>query len=175
MNYAALIISILALSFTIFSFWWMNWRTGRLRVGMPRSYAAFASANSLILEFPLVFFNDGPTPIVVENLRVIILDEALAKPLSFTATVGKLGTDQNRALATQFPVKGREALLLICEFQRRSGNFTFEARGYKIDLQARLGGDGQWQSICRFPLDVTSQDLPALDQQFIAHDNMPED
>ena len=75
MNYSALIISTLALLFTIFSFWWMNWRTGILRVGTPRSYAAFGSVeNKMVLEFPFVFFNDGPIPIIVQNLRLVFHD-----------------------------------------------------------------------------------------------------
>jgi len=36
----ALFISVFALLFTIFSFWWMNWRRGKIIVGSPRSFAA---------------------------------------------------------------------------------------------------------------------------------------
>jgi hypothetical protein len=39
MTSEAVIISIAALAFTVFSFWWMNWRKGKLIVGPPRTFA----------------------------------------------------------------------------------------------------------------------------------------
>ena len=114
MNYPALTISILALLFTVFSFWWMNWRIGKLHVSAPRTYAAFGSLEAkMVLEFPFVFFNDGPIPIIVQNLRLVFPDETQLRPLIFMATVKEVGNHQDRAFATQFPVRGREALLLL--------------------------------------------------------------
>jgi len=34
-NIVALFISVFALLFIIFSFWWMNWRRGKIIVGLP--------------------------------------------------------------------------------------------------------------------------------------------
>lgn len=128
----ALIISILALIFTVLSFWWMNWRTGHLHVSGPRSYAAKGALDGrLILRFPFVFFNDGPMPIIIQNLRLIFVEENDGRPLKFAATVKKIRTsdeDQERDFAVQFPVRGREALPLICEFQRNPGGMVFEAK-----------------------------------------------
>lgn len=175
MNNPALIISILALFFTIFSFWWMNWRKGKLHVGTPRSYAAFGSLEArMVLEFPFVFFNDGPMPIIVQNLRLVFSDEKQTQPLIFMATVKEIGNHQYRAFATQFPVRGREALLLICEFQREPGGMFFEARNYTMELQAKLGNSKQWKRICSFNLKVTEKSLPTINKQFIVHDNMLE-
>ncbi|MFQ5857385.1 MAG: hypothetical protein ACE5LU_17400 [Anaerolineae bacterium] len=87
MNNPALIISILALLFTVFSFWWMNWRKGKLHVGSPRGFAAFGSMErKMVLEFPFVFFNDGPIPIIVQSLRLTLLEEQTPRPLNFIAT-----------------------------------------------------------------------------------------
>lgn len=88
MNNQALMLSIFALVFTIYSFWWMNWRRGKLIVGIPRSYAAFGSKDErIILEFPFDFINTGPLPIIIRNLRLLILNEESQAPLTFTATV----------------------------------------------------------------------------------------
>jgi len=175
MNNPALIISTLALFFTVFSFWWMNWRRGKLQVGTPRSYAAFGSVEGkMVLEFPFVFFNNGPMPIVVQNLRLIFSEEKELHPLIFNATVKKLGKDEDRAFATQFPVRGREALLLVCEFQRTPGGKTFEVYDYPMKLQAKLDKSKKWKTICNFNLNVTEKSLPAINQQFIVHDNMLE-
>jgi hypothetical protein len=53
----ALVISIFALLFTIFSFWWMNWRKGKLIIGPPRSFALAAQGKEglLLIRIPLIF------------------------------------------------------------------------------------------------------------------------
>lgn len=175
MNNPALIISTLALLFTVFSFWWMNWRKGRLLVSSPRTFAAFGSLEGkMVLEFPFVFFNNGPMPIVVQNLRLIFSEEKEPNPLIFNAPVKKLGKDEERTFATQFPVRGREALLLICEFQRTPGEMTFEVHEYPMELQAKLDNGKKWKKICSFNLNVTEKSLPSINKQFIVHDNMLE-
>ncbi len=75
------------------AFWWMNWRRGKLIVGKPRSYAARGSlTENLIITFPLVFFNDGAAAIVVQNLRLLLLDEGSnTRPLFFNATLERRG------------------------------------------------------------------------------------
>ena len=172
MSYSAIIISTLALLFTIFSFWWMNWRTGKLRVGAPRTYAAIGSLTSnMVLELPFVFFNDGPMPIIVQNLRLVFSDETQLRPLSFIATVKKLGRDEDRSFATQFPVRGREAILMICEFQREPGGIAFKARSYPMELQAKLVNSKLWKCICCFPLNVSLQSLQTINKAFVVHDN----
>jgi hypothetical protein len=169
----ALIISILALLFTVFSFWWMNWRKGNLFVATPRSYAAIGAMDGkMVLEFPFVFFNDGPIPIIVQNLQIVFLDEKASRPLAFMATVKQLGKhDESRSLATQFPVRGREALLIICEFQRVPGGLLFEEKSYKLELQGKLDRNKKWKRICVFDFHVTKQSAPSINKQFIAHDN----
>jgi len=78
-------------------------------------------------------------PIIISNLRVIICDEETPKLLTFVATVKKLAKDEDRAFTTQFPVRGREALLLICEFQRQQCGMFFEKRTYNVELQGKTG------------------------------------
>ncbi len=83
----------------------------------------------------------------------------------------KLGTDEDRTFATQFPVRGREAVLLICEFQRRPGSMLFEVRSYPMQLQARLGDSEEWKPICSFTLNVTEPALQSINSSFVVHDN----
>lgn len=175
MNLAAIFISMLALLFAVASFYWMNWRTGNLHVSRPRSYSALGSKEGrLILYLPFVFFNDGPTPIVVQNLRVEFQEEMQLQPLTFTDVVKEVDPRNNqgsRSVATQFPVRGREAVLMVCEFQREPGNMLFEAKSYPLELQARLGTCPEWQTICKFALNVSERDIPTINSQFTMHDN----
>jgi len=173
LNYPALIISTLALTFTVLSFWWMNWRRGKLIVGVPRSYAARGSqTDNLIITLPLVFYNDGAAAIIVQNLRLLLLHEGPdTRPLFFNATLEKLLKDEGRAFATQFPVRGREGITVICEFQRAPGNLLFEAKPYPIELQAILDRNREWQEVCCFDLRVVASAVPVINKQYVAHDN----
>lgn len=176
MDIAAVLVSILALSFTIFAFWWMNWRRGKLHVGAPRSYAAIGSVESkLIIQLPLVFFNDSPMPIIIRNLRLMFTKETDPRPLTFMATTKKLATDEDRALASQLPIRGREAVLVICEFQRHRGGMFFEQKSYPMKVQAMLDESDQWETLCDFSLNVSAEAMPTINKAFTAYDNMAED
>jgi len=139
MSAIALVISILALAFTTFSFWWMNWRKGSLEIGNIRTYAAVSSINELLIEIPIIFFNPGALPVLTENLRLTFPDRGGPHTaLHFNATVDKLGTEDGRAFATPFAVHKGQALLKICEFQRTRSGFQFEVQDYEIQIEALL-------------------------------------
>jgi hypothetical protein len=154
----------------------MNWRRGRLIIGKPRSYAALGSnENVLVIEVPLIFFNNGAIPILVQNLRLFILEESHdPRPLTFVATVEKLGTGEGRAFDSQFPVRSRESLLIICEFQRRPGNFLFKAKRYQIKLQSLIDDENTWKTLSFFELNITDNALKTINEKFITHDNLSE-
>lgn len=170
-DWTPIIISTLAILFTIGSFWWMNWRRGRLQLWPPRSYAAKGGADQLTIQLPLVMFNTGPTPIVVRNLRVVLPEEADMPTASFQATVPKLASTEGREWATGFPVRGREAVRVIGQFINKQTGVVFTAKTYVVEVQARLGTGNRWVSLLRFDLKVTDQHLPQLNETFIAHDN----
>jgi len=171
---AAVIVSFTALAFTILSFWSMNWRVGKLQVSGPRTYGAARTDETLLFRFPLVFFNDGPTPIVVQNLRVVFVGEPERHPLTFMATLEKLSfdPDQKRSMATPFPVRGREAFLLIYEFQGDEGGPEFEVKTYPIELRAKLNNNKDWRTIHEFPLNVGEKQVLSINGAGLRlHDN----
>ena len=167
---AAIIISLTALTFTLYSFWWLNWRSGKILVGAPRTYAALVDKEALIIEVPLVLFNSGPKPILVENLKLEI--EGESEPLYFVATVEKLGTDQGRAFATQFPLHGNKAESLICEFQRYPKGFVFTDKEYQLKLKALVNENKEWCCLKEFSLHVTDKDIETMNgKAFVVHEN----
>jgi hypothetical protein len=169
---SAFVISTCALLFTLFSFWWMNWRKGKIQVGTPRTYAANGSVtNTAILELPLDFFNDGPTPIIIRNLRLVLPIGTQTHNFMFNACVDKLGTDTGRAFATQIVIRGREALVIIAEFQTKNEGLLFEAKTYQIELQAKLNHSTHWKTLHSFPLTVDEDDMSTINTSFIVHDN----
>lgn len=69
-----LVIAVLALLFTVGSFWWLSARAGRLTLATPRTYAYAGPAGTLRLRFPLTFYNTGARDLIVEDLRVTSAD-----------------------------------------------------------------------------------------------------
>lgn len=173
MDYTALIISILALGFTIFSFWWMNWRKGKILLNSNlRTYAACAKGNRLIIELPLIIHNTGAVPIVIENMRLYFpAIKEDKKYLFFNATVSKLGTDENRAFAKPFSISSGNVLELICEFQNTSTSFCFQKDDYNFEVQLLLGNTDNWKSIKTYTIHVHNHDVTTLNERFITHDN----
>jgi len=167
MEISPLIISVCALLFTIGSFWWQNVRTGKLLVTGPRSYVVVAEvpdARPLIIKLPFVFCNTGAAYIVIENLRLVIQSQAGdQRPLKFVATLERLEDTQRRTFATQFPIRGREATKVFCEFQRDPGLLVFDARTYAMKLEGQLLNKGtKWIDLCSFPINIPSEAVPLI-------------
>lgn len=165
----ALVVSVLALIFTVGSFWWMNWRKGKLHISPPTAFATVGtSKETLVMEVPFVFFNDGAVPYVVNDLRLVFTDEQSVRPLRFEHTVSKLGFEKDKpySFVTQFPVRGREAVTVIGRFMRFPGELVWEQRRYPVELQARLDGRDKWKPVCRFTIDLTKSSLKNINQQF---------
>jgi len=148
----AIFFSLFALGFTIYSFYWMNWRSGKLSVGAPKTFAAACSNGKVIVYLPLVFYNSGARPIIIQDLQLKFFDQQL-EPLYFNATVEKLGTDEGRAYATQFPLNANTTLQLICEFQVKDYDFCFYQNEFSALLKARID-ENDWKPIKTFPLYI---------------------
>jgi hypothetical protein len=177
MNSPTLFISALALLFTIFSFWWMNWRRGKLIVGPPRSFAALAQGEEglLVVQLPLVFYNDGAATHIVQNLRLTLeQDGKKSAVLYFNNTVSNLASDQDWEWARQFAVGGRKSYSSVFAFQRRPGRFVFSPGKCDAILEAKLNKDEKWQTALRFDLQIPETAIQTLNSMLIAYDNDPD-
>ena len=149
-------------------------------VGIPRSYAAVASQKDdfLLVRLPLVFHNTGAPAIVVENLRLTLEQNGRKSPLlHFNQTVAKLTVQQEGDWATQFPVKGREAVPLICEFLRKHREgFVFSAGDCDAVLEGKFDHDRSWKVMLNFKLHTPERYLRTLNSNrpLIAYDNDPD-
>ncbi len=157
---SSLVISLSALFFTVFSFWWMNWRKGRIIVTDPPSYTASGTQANLNIRIPLVFTNSGPTPIIIRDLFLFLKDDAL--PLKFIATSKDILHNNERVIATPFVLLGREAKLVNCEFRRQPGNLKFEEKTYILFLKALCDKSKRWKKLLEFRLVVHKQDLEII-------------
>ena len=84
-------VAFIALAFAVSSFWYMNWRRGKLHLSTPRNFAALGTnGGRAIIELPLAFYNDGPLPIIIEDLLLFLPETELNEPFELVATVTKL-------------------------------------------------------------------------------------
>src|SRR5690349_5340810 len=68
----SLVASVLALLFTIVSFWWIQVRRGRLNCYISHAYSGAFGPEKLLFVVPLVLHNPAPAPLVVTDLRLRI-------------------------------------------------------------------------------------------------------
>ena len=106
-----------------------------------------------------MFFNKGAKTVVIDNLRLRLPD---GEPLTFVATVDRLGTDAGRAFAGPFFVGPRQVVRMICEFQRKPGSSLLTAGQHSLRLEARLNGSASWTEIREFTLGVTEDALAVI-------------
>lgn len=163
MNSSSLIISILALLFTVYSFWWMNWRKGKLRVSYLKHFGVHNSEKKLLIELPLVFFNTGAMPVVVESLRLVLLDKNSNHILlHFNAIRTELMKNEGRYFATPFSINKGDSKKIVCEFQKNPSEFSFEVGSYKIILEGKLFSKNKWINIRNFMITIPQDKLESL-------------
>lgn len=173
-DWAPILVAVAALAFAIGSFWWMNGRTGRLTVtGAPASYAATTQSGRLILLFPFVFYNSGPVPYVVRNLRLRFRDEPNGIPLSFQRVRSGISPSHAKLedLSAAFPVRGNEAVRMFCEFERSPVGRAMTAGLHPLLLEGLTDKGDDWRPLLAFDLNVNTNAEVTMPKNFISFSN----
>lgn len=172
------ILALMGLVWAIGTFWWMNWHKGKIVAGIPRTYAAVSHGmdEMLSVRLPLVFYNTGAATIVVQNLKLTLEQNGNESAiLYFNGTVSKLDACGELEWATQFPVDGRRAYSVICEFLRKPGHFVFAAGQCNALLEGKFDADKKWRVVTRFKLRTPAKYLKTLNSRtLIPYDNDPD-
>jgi hypothetical protein len=168
--YAALAVSLLALAFSVGSFWWIHARRGSLTAAPPRTYAFI---DKVRLRLPLTFYNTGAMALIVSDLRLIIEDEPSREPLRWITTRTKLRPESadDFAFATPFSIQGRATRELVAEFGDDRGWAPGPASGHRIRLQAKVHPSNEWDEVT--VLEWWAPPSTDAMKQYIAHRNEP--
>ena len=170
MAYAALIVSGLALAFTVLSFWWLYARQGSLTAAPPRTYAF---TDKVRLRLPLAFFNDGGRALIVTDLQLLVEDEPSGEPLRWETTRSKLRpeSDDDFRFATPFSIQARATREVIAEFGHDLGWSPSPASRHRVWLQAKIHPWNEWETVATFEWWAP----PAADAMtnYLAHRNEP--
>jgi hypothetical protein len=184
----ALVVSALALAFTILAFWWLNARRGKLSAYRPHSFAADLRPDQLLFNLPLVFHNGGAAPIVVQDLRLRVdkSDEqrqrevgppdqpaAPALRMWWRATRPAVQPEPGtRPMPATFPVEGRKAVQMFIEFGLRQPAYVPRSGPYRAIVEAKLGHRTDWVDLLTF--DLHTEQVKEDTAPYIAYSNDPQ-
>jgi hypothetical protein len=129
----------------------------------------------LILLLPLVFFNSGPIPYVVRDLRIRFADETTSEALAFHRVRDGISPSHHPKpeLSAAFPVQGRTAIRMFCEFERRPAGRAMKSGAHPLVLEALTDESDRWLPLVEFDLLVSVNAEVNMPGQFISYFNQP--
>jgi hypothetical protein len=170
--FLSLLIACLAVAFTIGSFWWLHARQGSLKSFEPHTFAAAATPQQSRLRLPLVLFNTGAAPIVVQDMRLRFPGDQ-SPILPWVTTRSHLGqaSDDTWDFPAVFSVLGRTAQQMFIEF---GGSFAggVPADDCQAQIDVRLGHREGWDHLITFTFRAGRITDP---HAYITYSNRPSD
>lgn len=163
-----MVVSALALAFTVLSFWYMNWRRGKLHIGNIQHFGAGKALegnedkkNVVVIKLPLILFNTGARPLVVESLRLVSNSIDSLSLLSFERVDDQITMTSHQQQITSdyffIPVliKPNEVVKSNFVFEARNSAFGFSKSKYSFNLEAQVSGRRGWRKVKGIELDFT--------------------
>ena len=167
-------ISFIALGFTVYSFYWMNWRPGKLKTTAPRAFSCYADGSTdLLLMFPFVFIATGAKSIVVQDLRLSFPDEPNSiLPLEWRMErpgIQARSSDPNNP-PSAFVIEPKAAQNHVIEFGGAFPGFKLDKKTYRVKMEVFTDEETNWKKLIEFDLLAGNVLSP---NQYIAYSNRP--
>lgn len=154
MAYAALAISVMALMFTVLSFWWLHARHGSIRAYEPTTWAAYVQRDGSAVRLPLVLHNTGAASLVVLELRLRFVQNGETLAWEWTRTRVNPRDDDIQDVTAPFSIPGGETRELVAEFIGELPGIVPEPRAHAVVVDARSSLSPGWQEILAFDLQL---------------------
>lgn len=168
---ATVIVALLALAFTVGSFWWIWVRRGHLEAYEPQTYAGYLSASGFRLRLPLTVYNTGARTLVATDMRAVFVNEGVTVPvITFRHSIKPL-TGDVADFAHPFAIPGRQTISKFVVVGRRDWA-PDPASEYRVRVEVRTGDDGDWSELVT--VNLTSPD-PSTAGSYIASRRDPAD
>jgi hypothetical protein len=138
----------------------------------PHSFAACATPQQSRVRLPMVLYNTGAKPIVVQDMRLRFPeDESPILPWALTRSQLKPANDDGHAFPAVFSILGRTAQQIFVEF---GGPFAggVPARDRQAKIDVKLGHREGWDHLITFTLRAARITDP---KHFITYSNGPSD
>jgi hypothetical protein len=149
---SALFISVLALVFTIVSFWWQHARLGKFIVAAPQQYGSTIYDDTLTIRIPIVLYNTGARPIIVQTFRLRFLDLE-RKHLQWVATCDNIFSRETN-FRRAFAVQGRASKDMVLQFQRHDFGNLEHGDPVRLQLDILLANQRAWKKLVEFSILV---------------------
>lgn len=163
-------IACLALAFTVGTFWWLNARQGQIKCFEPHSFATVATPTQSKVRFPLVLYNTGAKPIVVQDMRLWFPGlQSRVLPWSTTRSQLMPAPADRTDLPAAFSIPGRTAQQSFIEF---GGPFAggVPVSDCHAQIDVKLGHRNGWDRLIAFTFWGTSIEYP---DSYLAYRNSP--
>lgn len=179
-NHVDQVLSLLALLFTIASFWWIQVRRGKLRATTGPAFSGSKNKNCLLLNVPFSFHNPAPATLTVVDLKLrieggTVYDDSLPVKMFWIATHDSVCPKggEHREFMRPFSIDGRKTVEHVIEFQAKDPTTQLCSGPYTAILEAlvipqRLGKK-KWRDVCSYQL-LTDWNSP---ERLIARTNDP--
>lgn len=146
MDIAAFFISVLALLFTLGSFWWLWVRRGPVVSFPPAAFAAVYANGSFRVRLPVVFSNRGAAMRVIADVRLRLSGPHGESVLPWGSTHATLNPSSEgmEDFPTPQTLPGRTAERLHLEFLGDLQETLPEPRDYAFAIETRLDSSEAW-------------------------------
>lgn len=145
---APLVVSVSALAFTVGSFYWLQARTGRLKVYPVSTFSGSAADPSFLLRLPIMIYNSGAKPRVVSGLRLRFHGEESALLECHTFRVGVRPTsDDIEDFFYPYVVPGREVVTKFAHFRGEGFLRLLTDRPSSFVVQVQHEGKSKWKAL----------------------------
>lgn len=144
----SLVISSLALLFTVGSFYWLQARKGRLKLYPVTTFSGAAAEPSFFLRVPIVIYNSGAKPRVVSGIRLRFRRDpsVLLECHTFRSSVDPREGD-TEDFAHPYVVPGRNVVTKIAHF-RGDGFARHLTDGPSMfDVEIQHDDEREWRSL----------------------------
>lgn len=144
------LIALMALLFTVGSFWWLHARRGTIKSYSVDAFSGMINGEGLRLHLPIVLHNTGAAPRIVRALRLQGVD-AEGKILHLPAQSFKKKLDVQEGgfedYTHAFVVSGRNVTTKFVTFMAKSFTPIRPGKPMAFTLQAQLDENDHWQGI----------------------------
>lgn len=168
--WAPVVVAACALTFTIASFWWLHARRGKLELHEPHTFAAAVREDLVLIRLPMVFYNTGAIPIIVQTLRLVFPEEnaPLDYPWRNTRRQIRPEGDDFEDFPAVFAVPGRQVVQKFIEFGGPFPGFVPVGGNVVVGIEAKLGHAETWTRLLTFPLRMQHVTETGI---YLAHSN----
>lgn len=156
MTFAAIFISLLALVFTVSSFWWLHVRQGPVITWPPSTWAAHIGQDRSALRLPLAIYNTGAAPRVLLRIRLHFLVSGELLDWEWTRTQVDPEKDDVQDVRKAFAIPGRTVYEFVPEFTGQFPGRVPSGQPHRVSIEAVFAGKEQWITLDRFTLNLAN-------------------